>query len=107
MTQLFNRYVDLMKIFPRSKSELSFTFNDAVRFLHRRHGHRLTMFQPELINAHKLEEYADAIRRKGAPLAKCFGFLDGTVRPICRPMLGQREVTVSWMNNGCIFNFTT
>ena len=32
------------------------------------------------------------ILQKGAPLDNCFGFIDGTVRPICRPNRGQRTV---------------
>ena len=39
-----------------------------------------------------LQEYADAIRAKGAPLQNCFGFIDGTVRPIARPGQQQRIV---------------
>ncbi|KAK9352160.1 hypothetical protein V1523DRAFT_414709 [Lipomyces doorenjongii] len=29
---------------------------------------------------------------KGAALDNCFGFIDGTVRPICQPNLHQKEV---------------
>jgi len=36
--------------------------------------------------------YARAIRQKGSPLPNCFGFIDGTVRPICRPEENQRIV---------------
>ena len=33
-----------------------------------------------------LQEYdADVIHAKGVPLENCFGFIDGTVRPIARP----------------------
>ena len=38
----------------------------------------------------KLEEYCRAIKRKGAALDNCFGFIDGTVRPVCRPTVNQR-----------------
>ena len=31
-------------------------------------------------------------RECGAPLENCFGFIDGTVRPICRPGQNQRVV---------------
>ena len=37
-----------------------------------------------------LQEYSRKIREKGAPLENCFGFIDGTVRPICRPGVNQR-----------------
>ena len=35
--------------------------------------------------------YTDAIHNKGAAL-DCFAFVDGTVRPICRPIENQRIV---------------
>ena len=34
----------------------------------------------------------DAITGIGAPLPNCFGFVDGTVRPTCRPGEHQRIV---------------
>ena len=34
--------------------------------------------------------YAAAISARGAPLQNCFGFIDGTVRPIARPGDNQR-----------------
>ena len=43
------------------------------------------MLQPE-----KLQEYAEAIHRLGAPLPNCFGFVDGTLRPVARPCQNQR-----------------
>ena len=39
-----------------------------------------------------LQEYTDVIHAKGAPLNNCFGFIDGTVRPISRPGQHQRIV---------------
>ena len=37
-----------------------------------------------------LQSFADAIHNKGAALNNCWGFVDGTVRPICRPGRNQR-----------------
>ena len=34
--------------------------------------------------------FADAVHDKGAPLENCWGFVDETVRPICRPGENQR-----------------
>ena len=36
--------------------------------------------------------YADGVHSKGAALDNCFGFIDGTVRPISRPKSNQRVV---------------
>lgn len=38
----------------------------------------------------QLESYADVICNKVAPLTNCFGFVDGTVRPMSRPGESQR-----------------
>ena len=43
-------------------------------------------------NRAQLQLYADAVSLKGAALNNCFGFIDGTVRPICRPGEHQRMV---------------
>ena len=40
----------------------------------------------------QLQVYANAVSVKGSPLDNCFGFIDGTVRPICRPRENQRVV---------------
>ena len=37
-----------------------------------------------------MQTYADCIQQMGAPLDNCFGFIDGTVRPIARPGMNQR-----------------
>ena len=36
------------------------------------------------------EMFANAIHDKGAPLDQCWGFIDGTARPIARPIHNQR-----------------
>ena len=33
-----------------------------------------------------------SIAGKGAPLKNCFRFVDGTVRPVCRPKRSQKTV---------------
>ena len=39
----------------------------------------------------ELEEFAVAVERM-SPMKNVFGFADGTVRPICRPIVGQHLV---------------
>ena len=39
-----------------------------------------------------LQTYSVAIHDKGAALDNCFGFVDGTVRPISKPGVNQRAV---------------
>ena len=38
---------------------------------------------------HNNNSFANAIHLKGAALSNCWGFVDGTVRPICRPSQHQ------------------
>ena len=56
------------------------------------HGHRITEWNDILLHPVKLEEYANVITMKGSPIENCFGFIDGIVRPICRPGINQRVV---------------
>ena len=47
------------------------------------------MAQPWLSPAN-LEAFANSIHQSGAALDNCWGFVDGTVRPVCRPGRNQR-----------------
>lgn len=44
------------------------------------------------MNAQALQSYVDAVSARDAALQNCFGFVDGTVRPIARPGEHQRLV---------------
>ena len=56
------------------------------------HGHRITHWNNAVMSSPQLQVYADAISEYEAPLENCFGFIDGTLRPICRPGQNQRVV---------------
>ena len=49
-------------------------------------------FDKKYINLPRMLRCARAIHEKGLPLEGCFGFIDGTVRPISRPVFGQESV---------------
>ena len=66
--------------FGRPVSVLSLITNHTLDYIYKNHGHLI----------YALQNYADSISRKGAPLNNCFGFIDGTVRPIARPGHAQR-----------------
>ena len=38
-----------------------------------------------------LQKYANAVTRKGSPVNKCWGFVDGTCMNICRPKHGEEQ----------------
>jgi hypothetical protein len=42
------------------------------------------LMKPRLLSLEELETFSAAVRRKGG-LSNCFGFVDGTVRPMCKP----------------------
>ena len=56
------------------------------------HHHRITTLNHAILNPVALQQYADAVSERGAALNNCFGFVDGTVRPICKPGENQRLV---------------
>ena len=86
------RYSDMIPIFGRSVSELSIISNEVIDRIYNEHGHRVTQWNHSILDPTLLSTYANAIFDKGAALDNCFGFIDGTVRPICRPVVNQRTV---------------
>ena len=86
------RYGDLLSQFARPVPQLSMMTNRVVSDIYDRFGHLLrTMDQPWL-SRHNLKLYANAVHARGATLDNCWGFVDGTVRPICHPKRNQRLV---------------
>ena len=83
-------FSDMMPRFGRSVSELSLIASEVTDFLFSTHGHLLTDFNQPWLHPDRLQEYADAIHDAGGALENCWGFVDGTVRPICRPGEHQR-----------------
>ena len=86
------RYSDLIARFGRPVPEICMMTNKVLNFIFENHGHRITQWNNTILNPECLEQYAEAIYAKGAALNNCFGFVDGTVRPICRPNENQRQV---------------
>lgn len=86
------RYSDMVAGFGRSISELCYITNKMVDILHSKYGHLLQSFEQPWLQPYMLKRYADAIHDKGAALGNCWGFIDGTVRPICRPQMNQNTV---------------
>ena len=78
--------------FGRPVSELCMITNRVMDFIYDLHGHRITQWNPTVLNSRLLGEYATAISDKVAALDNCFGFVDGTVKPISRTEEMQRIV---------------
>ncbi len=84
-----NRLTDLTPLFGRSKFDLSRLFNMALDHVYDTFAHLLSDFNQPWF-AENLDIFARSINEKGAPLINCVGFIDGTVRPICRPSQNQQ-----------------
>ena len=86
------RYFDLISTFGRPVPELCMITNTVQNWIYENHGFRLSSWNQPFLSRACLQEYAAAVSRKGTPLTNCFGFIDGTVRPICRPGINQNVV---------------
>ena len=84
------RYSDMLPIFGRNVPQLSIVTNTLLNYLFERWGSLLSDFNQPWLNSHSLQSYARAVSDKGAALDNCWGFVDGTVRPCCRPNQDQR-----------------
>ena len=84
------RYEDLVSRFGRPVPQLSMVVNEMMDFLYTRYGHLLSSFHQPWLSSANLTSFCDSVSRKGAALDNCWGFIDGTVRPVCRPGLNQR-----------------
>ena len=81
-----------MASFGRPAPVVSMITNEVLDFIYINHSHRIFQWNPAILQPVKLEEYANGIQVKGGALDNCFGFIDGTVRPISRPGKNQRIV---------------
>ena len=86
------RYSDMIARFGRPTPVLSMITNEVIDYIYNNHSHRIMQWNPTILQPAQLQEYANAIHVKGAALDNCFGFIDGTVRPISRPGEHQRIV---------------
>lgn len=84
------RYGDLINRFGRPVPVLSMATNHVLDYIYNTHNHLITRWNHTMLTPRALEVYAETIHGKGATLQNCFGFVDGTVRPIARPDEHQR-----------------
>ena len=66
--------------------------NEVMDNIFNNHSHRISQWNDDVLSPYLLQEYADVIDARGAPLENCFGFIDGTARPIARPNQQQTIV---------------
>ncbi len=83
------RYFDVEHEFGRSGSMICRIFSTTVDWLYHR-CHQLLHFPSHLLTPARLTLFCNAIHAKGSPLSVVWGFVDGSLRPICRPKVGQK-----------------
>ncbi|XP_074634726.1 uncharacterized protein LOC141893231 isoform X2 [Acropora palmata] len=94
-----NRWCDLTHMFGRPEPELSMIFNEILTDIHRRFGHLLHNLDLVWLDP---QAFAEAIFEKGSPLRDCWGFIDGTARPICRPIRNQKIMFSGHKRTHCV-----
>ncbi|CAH3195552.1 unnamed protein product [Porites evermanni] len=86
------RFSDIIPRFGRPVPVLSMVSNQVLDYIYDIHGHRITQWNRQILSQPLLQLYSDTIAAHGSALDNCFGFVDGTVRPICKPGEHQRVV---------------
>ena len=84
-----NRLVYIEKVFGRGVSELSVIVSHMLDFIYQRWHHLLDTLPVAWLTAQRLQEGAAAVFSR-CPLNHVWGFVDGTARPISKPINGQR-----------------
>ncbi|XP_066920034.1 uncharacterized protein [Clytia hemisphaerica] len=84
--------MDMIPRFGRPVPQLSIISNKTMDIIYNNWSHLLTSFNQNWLSPANLQRYADAVHEAGGPLTTCWGFIDGTVRPICKPTRNQRTV---------------
>jgi hypothetical protein len=84
------RLRELGQFFGRQFEYVSKVVNDLVDFLYEKYS-SLFEWDQNRLHPECLERFCNKISEKGVPLEKVFGFIDGTVRPMCRPSKHQRK----------------
>ncbi len=87
-----HRLHDHVKFFGRSIPDLSVIFNTMLAWMWRRWGHLLTDPWNSAWFQNNLAQFAQVIANKGCVIPDLIGFVDGTLRPTCRPIYHQQEV---------------
>jgi hypothetical protein len=86
------RLEDLEPVLGRTKVEISYIFKHVIDYLYNTHNHLLSDLSRDWLSYEHLRNYAEAVSDRSSPLENCWGFIDGTVRPICRPQQNQKLV---------------
>ena len=85
------RYQDLMlRSGQRAVPQLCMISNQVQNIIYENWGFLMRNMNQNWLSRRNLELFAEVIHTKGAPLDNCWGFADGTTRPVYRPGQNQR-----------------
>ncbi|KAF9066529.1 hypothetical protein BDP27DRAFT_1167527, partial [Rhodocollybia butyracea] len=80
---------DMVAQYNQSIAAISQITNELVIWLDNRWKHLLDCDSDGILHPDTLLDYAIAVEDYGSPLSNCVGFLDCTIRKMCRPSEGQ------------------
>ena len=84
------RYLDMISCLGKPVPELCLVSNHVINFVYDRWGHLLKTMNQQWLAPVNLQLFTDTVYASGSQLHNCWGFINGTVRPICRPRRDQR-----------------
>ena len=73
-------------------THLSVMFNLVLEHVHSNLEHLISDLDQPWLEEGQVSHYARVTQNAGLLISNCWGFIDGTVMPICRPSQNQREV---------------
>ena len=79
------RFADMVARFGRPVPQLYMITNRMIDYLFDEYSHLLADLNQPWFSRDRLRHFAATIHDKRAPLENCWGFIDGTVRPLCKP----------------------
>ena len=65
-------------------------FNQTIDLIDSSYNHRLSDFNQGWLSPPCLKAFSDSVHKKGVALGNVWGFIDGSVRPCCKPKVKQR-----------------
>ena len=71
----------------------------------RTHQHRIRQWYPEVMDPLALQRYDNAVAQTRAPLQNCFGFMEGSARPIAQGLTPISELFVTSLGRSIRSNF--
>ena len=84
------RFGDMVARFGRPVPQLSIITNRIMDYVFDEYSHLLAHLNQPWLSRNSLRHFAAAIHDEEAPLENCWSFIDGPVRPSCKPDQNQR-----------------